>query len=64
MAEQETFTLDEAADWLKISRSMVTRHITAGRLIAHRPNGPKGRTKVIHIDDLRDFLKSSPTEPT
>lgn len=62
--EQETFTVEEAAAWLKISTTNARELIKRGDLVVHRPMGPKGRIQVVHIDDLRDCLKSSPTNPT
>ena len=51
---KETYNLDEAADYLVTSTSTVERLIALGEI----PAGKIGKAYVIHLDDLRGYLRA------
>ncbi len=49
---------DQAAEMVGLSQASIIRAIQKGDLVEHFPTTSKG---VIMLDDLRDWIESSPT---
>ena len=57
MSDDKVYTLQEVADYLKVSRQTIYNYVTAKKLRASKLAGQ--RTYRVTEEDLQDFLKNN-----
>jgi excisionase family DNA binding protein len=57
MNSEKLYTVQELADWLKVSRDMIEKAIKNGKLTAYRPGG--GRSIRIPQSAVESYLKGT-----